>query len=50
MEYGMLSYKKVEGIIKSGTLHTQAQPADKPLPGHGNIRGRDYYVQARMEL
>ena len=50
MEYGMLSYKKVEGIIKSGTLYAQPDTVDKPLPGHGNIRGRDYYVQARMDI
>lgn len=50
MEYGMLSYKKVEGIIKSGAQHAQPPAQDKPLPGHGNIRGRDYYVQARMDI
>src|SRR5690606_31819419 len=50
MEYGMLSYKKVERIIKSGALYAQSQPVDRSLPGHGKIRGRDYYVQARMDI
>jgi len=50
VEYGMLSYKKVEGIIRSGAVYAQPQAADKPLPGHGNIRGREYYVQTRMDL
>lgn len=44
LEHKVYSYRFVQNILQNGTLLEQLPEADINLPGHYNIRGRDYYT------
>ena len=44
-ENEMYSYRSVMNLIRNDAQNRQEQPEEKPLPLHGNIRGKEYYRQ-----
>ena len=49
--YRVYSYKFVQGILENNTTDPeQTPPGNQPLPGGGNVRGRDYYHQLTLTL
>lgn len=44
LEYGIYNYKIVQSILEKGLDNTEEDKEnDQLLPGHNNIRGKDYY-------
>lgn len=43
LQYGRHSYKAVQDILERGIDHLEISKEERPLPSHGNIRGRSYY-------
>lgn len=49
--YRVYSYKFVQGVLENNTTDPeQTPPGNQPLPGGGNVRGRDYYHQLTLTL
>jgi hypothetical protein len=45
LEFNACDYKTVQAILQQGLdLIEDDQSEDYPLPGHGNIRGQEYYA------
>lgn len=50
LEHGVYSYKFVRKVLESGLVDTTGAVEDLPMPRHGNIRGKAYFTQTRLDL
>lgn len=50
IEYKNYSYKFICNILNNNMLEAPVSQENKPLPGHDNIRGKDYYKQLDIQF
>jgi len=50
IENGMYSYRSIMNLIQNDAQNRQEQTQEKPLPSHGNIRGKEYYRQLNINF
>jgi len=50
LENGMYSYRSMMNLIENDAQNRQGKIDQKPLPQHGNIRGKEYYKQLTINF
>jgi transposase len=45
IEHGNYTYRFMRNLLENNMVHGQEQVIERPLPEHGNIRGKDYFSQ-----
>ena len=50
MDHGEYSYPFIKNVLKNKTAQEGHTELEKPLPQHGNVRGKEYYQQEKLEF
>lgn len=50
LEHAVYSYRFVRKVLQGGLADNHTTVEDLPMPVHGNIRGKAYFAQAKLDL
>lgn len=50
LDHGIFSYQFIQKLLESGMPDNPGTIGDIPLPAHGNIRGKAYFAQTKLDL